>query len=125
MRKAVSLIVVAVLTLGSLAHRPALANSLKTAKPVVVASFAGYDELLGDVKLAGDLAGHPDLDKSVDAALTLFTKGRGLAGIDTKRSSGAVILAGEGKPTGYLFLPVTDLKASLALLEELGHKSID
>jgi len=119
------LIVVAVLTLGSLAHRPALANSLKTAKPVVVASFAGYDELLGDVKLAGDLAGHPDLDKSVDAALTLFTKGRGLAGIDTKRSSGAVILAGEGKPTGYLFLPVTDLKASLALLEELGHKSKD
>jgi len=108
-----------------MALRPALADSEKAAKPLVVVSLAGYDQLLEDLKLAGDLGGHPDLDKSADAILKLVTKGRGLAGIDTKRRSGAVILADGGKPTGYWFLPVTDLKQSLALLEELGHKSKD
>jgi len=124
-RKAVSLTLVAALALGLLLLRPALADSPKAAKPVIVVSLASYDELMGDLKFVGDLADHPDLDKNVEAVLKLFTKGRGLVGVDKQRPCGAVIAIGDGKPTGYGFMPVTDLKELLTLLENLGHESRD
>lgn len=125
MRKAVSFAAVAVLMVGLLAMRPALADSQTTTRPVVVMSFAGYDELMNDLRFAGELGDHPGLDKNVEGVLQLFTKGRGLAGVDKTRRSGVVILICDGKPTGYAFVPVTNPNESLALLQDLGHKSQD
>jgi len=124
-RKAVSFIMVVAVALGVCTARQVLADSQKAAKPVAVVSFAGYAELMGDLKFAGELGNHPDLDKNIEAVLKLFTKGRGLAGIDKNRPWGAVIRSGGGKPTGYAFVPVTDLEELLALLDKLGHKSKD
>jgi len=111
--------------MGILGVRSALADSRQAAKPLVVFSFSGYDELMGDIGFAGGLGGHPDLNKNLEGILGLMTKGKGLAGVDKTRPWGAVIQTDNGKPTGYGFVPVTDLKALLALLEALGRKSKD
>ena len=123
-RKPALMTLVGALVLGALLCAPAWADSQGT-EPVVVISTAGYDALMADLACLGEIAGHPGLDKSVDAIVTLATKGRGLAGVDKARPWGIAILPGEGKPTGYGFIPVTDLKALLDLLAELGHKSSD
>jgi hypothetical protein len=112
------------LMLGALLSAPARADS-QAAKPVVVISTAGYDAFMADLACLGEIGDHPGLDKSIDGIVKLFTKGRGLAGVDKARPWGIAFFPGDGKPTGYGFVPVTDLKALLELLDELGHKSSD
>ena len=124
MRKPVLMSLVGALVLGALWYVPAWADS-RAEKPVVVISTAGYNALMADLACLGEIGDHPGLDKNVDAIVKLFTKGRGLAGVDKARPWGIAIFPGDGKPTGYGFVPVTDLKALLGLLEDLGHKSSD
>lgn len=106
--------------LGALLCVPAWAD-----KPVVVISTAGYNAFMADLACLGEIGDHPGLDKNIDAIVKLFTKGRGLAGVDKARPWGIAVFPGDGKPTGFGFVPVTDLKALLGLLEDLGHKSSD
>jgi hypothetical protein len=124
MRTSVLKSLVGALMLGALLCAPTRADS-QAEKPVVVISAAGYNALMADLGCFGEIAGQPGLDKSIDAILTLATGGRGLADVDKARPWGIAICPGDGKPTGYGFVPVTDLKALLGLLEDLGHKSSD
>ena len=79
-RKSVLKNLVGALVLGTLLCVPAQAAS-QSAKPVVVVSVAGYDALLADLACLGEIGDHRDLDKSIDAIVKLFTRGRGLAGV--------------------------------------------
>jgi hypothetical protein len=96
-------------------------------KPVAVVSLAGYDALLGNVELAGILAGRPKLAKGLEGLLAVVTQGRGLEGLDTKRPWGVVIQTDGSKLGGYAFLPVGDfekfkevVKPYIQKVEDLG-----
>ena len=54
----------------------------------------------------------------MDGLLALVTQCKGLAGIDKTRPWGAIVQAsGEADFSGYVFVPVTDFKQALGLLE--------
>ena len=83
-------------------------------KPVAVVSIASYNTLKTDLKFVGDLAGAPDLDKSLDGIIALATKAQGLKGLDMAKPWGmSVTLQGE-KPQVLVFLPISDMKGFLA-----------
>jgi len=92
--------------LGTSGLRPAPAEEVK---PLAVVSLSAYDELAADVQFLGKIAGKPELGKQIQAMLNLVTQGKGLAGLDKTRPSGAVIFIDGGRPSGYGFLPVTDV----------------
>lgn len=80
-------------------------------KPVVTVSFSGYDELMTNIGVFGQLGGNPDVGKSLESLLNMMTMGKGLSGLDKKQPWGAVYLANDqGKSAIYGFLPVTELK---------------
>lgn len=85
-------------------------------KPVVVVSFAGYDELMADIGLIGKLGGNPELAKGLEGLLAMMTGGKGLDGLDKSKPWGAVVQSdGQGFPV-TAFVPVTNLKTLLAAL---------
>jgi hypothetical protein len=76
-------------------------------KPLVTASFAGYDKLKTDIALLGKLGGNPQLADGLEMMLKMMTQGKGLTGLDTKRPWGFV---NTQSGAAYGFIPVTDLK---------------
>ncbi len=50
-------------------------------KPVAVVSLSGYDNVMSDVELIGELSGNPHLGKVVEGLVVVATKGEGLAGL--------------------------------------------
>lgn len=104
-----SLLAVAVL-LGTCSLQPAEAAELK---PVAVATFAGYDELLGNIKFVGELSDLPRLATRFEAALTFITGSPDLAGLNKKKPWGVVVQTDGEEFLGYGLLPVTDLKELL------------
>ena len=125
MRKTVMSTLVVALLLGVFGSRPAVADSPEPPKPFAVASFAGYDELIGDVKLVGELGGQPELASALEGFLGLVTRGKGLAGIDKEKPWGAAVWLADSKPAGYAFLPVEDLDALEDLFEPYIEKVED
>ena len=89
----------------------------KDMKPVAVWAFAGYDEIKSDIAYVGRISDNPDLDKNLEAVLKLFTRNQGLAGLDKSRPWGAVIQTDGQDITGYAFVPVSDLKQLLGVLQ--------
>ncbi|MBN2475441.1 MAG: hypothetical protein JXB62_12590 [Pirellulales bacterium] len=109
MRKPLLLTLMVALLLGAACWSPARADAAGDLKPLAVASFAGYGELLDDLALVGKLADRPEVPQMFEAVLTLATQGHGLAGLDKERPWGAVILPADERPVGFAFLPITDL----------------
>src|SRR5208282_3120886 len=108
-----------VLAMGTLvwAHRAAAADH----KPALTIAFAGYDELINDLKALDKLSGHTKLAAKAEANIELQTKGKGLAGLDKSRPWGVLVSLGdEGQPIVHGFLPVTDLKQLLSSLPVPG-----
>jgi len=136
MRKTLlSALIVALLT-GTWCASAARAESPTQLKPVVVASFSGYNELIADLKYVGEISGKPELAKGIEGLIAFFTAGRGLEGLDKDRPWGALLqideqklAEGETDPerllSGFVFLPVTDLEALLAALEGVVGKATD
>ena len=125
MRKTfVSTLLVALL-LGAAGLRPANAEAPKRWKPLAVASFAGYDKMKGNIDLAGEMAGMPDLGKGLEAMLNLLTGNQGLAGLDKARPWGAVVQINGDQLGGYAFLPVTDLEKLLKVAQPHVGKAKD
>ncbi len=86
-------------------------------KPVMVVSFSGYDALMADLGMVGALGGAPDTPKMLEGMMALATGGKGLAGVDKSKPMGAVVFAdGEEFPV-IAFVPVTDFKELLSVLE--------
>ncbi len=86
-------------------------------KTVAVLSVAGYNELMADVGLIGELTDNPDLPKGLEALLNLFTRSRGLAGLDKSRPGGLIVQTDGQQVRAYGFVPVSDLDALLKVLE--------
>lgn len=110
----------ALLALGAF-HAPAAQAA--DAKPVVVVSLAGYDALRQDLGYIGGLSGAPKLPEMAEGFLAAVTQGNGLAGLDKKKPIGAAVFyAGEGRPSGYVFIPIEDADK---LLESLRNFVVD
>ncbi len=110
------------LVLGSAGLAPAVAAP---PKPVAVVSLAGYDEMIGDLNFIGGLADRPQIAAMLEGMVSLATGGRGLDGLDKGRPLGAVIQLDGDELSGYGFLPVTDLKKLMAVVEPLVPKVTD
>jgi len=81
-------------------------------------AVASYNDLIGDVNFVGGLVDRPQLGATVDALAILVTQGKGLAGVDKTRPWGVIVQASsESDATGFVFIPVTDFKKALGLLE--------
>jgi len=82
-------------------------------KPLAVLSFGGFQEMLDDLELVGQLSDNPDLAKGLEGLIEMATQGQGLPGLDKKRPWGASI-ASDGLQFSILaFLPVDDLEGFL------------
>ncbi len=92
------------------------ANDLK---PFLVVSFAGYGELKRDIEYLGTASEYPDMAKTLDGLLMLFTQNQGLTGLDEERPCGAAVGFGAAGPAGWVFLPVTDLQKLFGALGAL------
>jgi hypothetical protein len=88
-------------------------------KPLVTVSFAGYDKLLADMAMIGQLGGNPNVGKQLEtimaAALPHSDGAKTPLALDTKQPWGAVLFSGGSDPASYGFIPVTDIKPLIAL----------
>jgi hypothetical protein len=128
MRKTWLSTVLVALLLGAAAAGPALADSPSAAKPLAVVAFSGYNGLKENVAYVGRLAGNPNLAVGLEVVLQLAMKNQPLKGLDKDRPWGAVLFLDDEKFAQgvrqpeqllrfYAFLPVTDLKALVQVLE--------
>ena len=107
------------LAMGTLvsAHRAAAADP----KPALTIAFAGYDQLIDDLKALDELSGHTKLAAKAEASIESQTHGKGLAGLDKSRPWGVLVSLGENdQPVVQGYLPVTDLKQLLASIPVPG-----
>ncbi len=102
---------VAALLLGA-----STASAQQESKPLVVVSFAGYDEFKSDLTYLGKLGGNPQIADGLEGLLGIFTGGQGLAGIDKARPWGAAVTTDGFQFSTLAFLPVTDLDQLLGTL---------
>ena len=111
MRRILYSLLVLGLVLGAGGMRAAQAESPEKIKPVAIVAVAGYDALMADLTMLGQLSDWPDLPQNVEGAIKLFTWGRGLKGLDTTKPLGILIQTDGEKYFGYALVPVTDAKA--------------
>ncbi len=93
---------------------PVVPQQVAGRQPVFVVSIAGYDKIMNDVGFIGRLAQRDGLEKQAEAMITLFTQGKGLEGLDTKRPWGIVLNTDGTSFQPIAFLPVKDVKKLLA-----------
>lgn len=121
MRRLLSSMLAATLLLGTVGSCLAQGEP----KPWVTASFAGYDKLMADLAMIGQLGGNPNLGKQVEMMSLALPQGEGAKGplaLDTAQPWGAVLLGDGKEPTFYAFLPVSDLKPMIELAKlQLGQ----
>ncbi|MBN2294162.1 MAG: hypothetical protein JXM70_17175 [Pirellulales bacterium] len=103
----------------------AWADSGTKAEPIAVGSFCGYDGMFENIGTIGKVSGNPDLAVGLEAMLKLVTRSHGLDGLDKSKPWGAAVYLNGKKPSGYVFLPVTDLQKLLAILEPFVGKAED
>jgi hypothetical protein len=124
-RKTVLSTLMVALLLGPWDFGSARAGSTGELKPVAVVSLGSYDKLIGNVELAGKLAGRPNLAKGLEGMLAVVTQGRGLAGLDKTRPWGVVIQTDGSKLGGYAFLPLSDFQKFKEVLQPYIQKVED
>lgn len=121
-------LIVALLVSAAFGATWAQAASPAATKPVAVVAFSGYNELKADIGYIGKLGDNPELAVAMEVFLKLALKNRGLEGLDKARPWGLLVQLDEErlaqnlkKPDdalrAYGVIPVTDLKALLAVLE--------
>lgn len=87
-------------------------------KPVLVASFCGYEHLRKDLQWLGKLADNPDLASVAEAELQQQLGVKDFGGLDKARPWGVVVQTDGQEFTGFVFLPVTSFKEFLKTFEE-------
>jgi len=86
-------------------------------KPVLTVAFAGYDQLIGDLKALDELNGHLKLADKVKAGIEAQSHGKALEALDKSRPWGVLVSLGENdQPVVHGYLPATDLKKLLSSL---------
>ena len=92
----------------------ALAPARAEIKPVLIISIAGVDETIADIKYITKTAGFEGAGGTAEFFGKAYTNG-----VDRKRPIGVILSFPEGpQPVALSFIPVTDLKAILAMLKE-------
>lgn len=96
-------------------------------KTVAVAAIGGYDSLLEDIGFLGDLAGRPGTADMLRGMIPMFTQGRDVKamGLDTTRPLGVVLRADGVSFAPIVCLPITDLDATLEVVEAFGFAPAD
>ncbi len=90
---------------------------------LVTVAFSGYDEIRADLDFLGKLGGNPGLAQGMEGLLTLMTQGKGLAGLDKSKPWGMVVQTDGQEFPVFGFIPVTDLKALMAVVEKFDIES--
>lgn len=110
------------LALGTLVYaQRAVAADLK---PALTIAFAGYGQVLADLKALDELSGHTSLAAKAEAGIKAQTHGKGFEGLDNTRPWGVLVSLGEnGQPVVQGFLPATDLKKLFASLPLPGGEA--
>ena len=120
MRRTLLSVLAVALLLGGRSAYPAEETPAAGLKPLVIVSFAGYDELRADIEFVGKLGNSPQLAQGLEGMLKQETQGKGLAGLDTKRPWGAVVQTdGQQEFSIYGFIPVTDLKQLMGVVRDM------
>ena len=87
-------------------------------KPIAAVAITSYNDLIGDINYVGSLVERPNFGAAADGLVSLVTQFKGLAGIDKSRPWGAILQAGgDDDIVGYVFVPITNFKEALGLLE--------
>ncbi|MBL8829952.1 MAG: hypothetical protein JNM18_23435 [Planctomycetaceae bacterium] len=94
-------------------------------KPVIVASLAGYNELLKDIGFVGKVSEMPDLAQSVEGLVAFVTQFQGLAGLDKSKPIGVAVNTDGTQFQVIGFVPVEDLDKLLAALQGLVGEATD
>ncbi len=97
-----------------------LAQEQEGIRPVAVVSIASIDEVLGDIAFLTETAGQGDFGKMVALLSGGYT-----VGMDKKRPLGLIVSLENDEPKGVAFLPIKNLDAVLAGLEEQVGKPED
>ncbi len=93
-------------------------------KPVAVFSLSGYDNVMSDIALAGELSGQPHLGMVAEGLVVVATKGQGLEGLDKARPWGVLIGTDGAHFGGCAFVPVSDLDQLMGVAKAWGGDKI-
>src|SRR5207237_314735 len=101
---------------------PARAGEKPDKAPMVVVRIRSIDAVLDNVKLLATLAGKEEFGRQLEGIIKAKTGPKGLEGIDTKRPLGFYTRIGSdlSDVAGVAMIPVSDEKAFLSLLENVG-----
>ncbi|OHB73682.1 MAG: hypothetical protein A2V70_07815 [Planctomycetes bacterium RBG_13_63_9] len=126
MRKTLLSALAVVVLLCTSSTCPAQPSPGEDQRPVLTVSISGYNALTEDLDYIGKLADNPGLGQMLEASLTLFTQGQGLAGLDKAKPWGAVLNMGQPDPWALcVFVPVTDLQQLLTVLAPMIGEAKD
>jgi len=93
-------------------------------KPLLVVSYAGFDQLVKDLDFLADLGGEADLGLLIDVLVSSI-EGASLEALDRTKPWG-LVLGSDGQAFQILgFLPINDLPKFLAGLPNLGGGASD
>ncbi|MFZ5831127.1 MAG: hypothetical protein ACOY3P_13640 [Planctomycetota bacterium] len=96
------------------------------AKPLVTASFSGYDALKADLDHLGKLAGNQNFAAGLEGMLQMMTQNQALQAVDQTKPWGLVVQAtSEGDFPIYGFLPTKEIKKLLDLISKQGITAED
>jgi hypothetical protein len=109
----------ALISIASLSPR-SFAQEAAPAQPVAVVSIASIEEVLGDIGYLTETAGQGDFGKMIALLSGGYT-----VGMDKKRPLGMVVTLKDDEPSGLMFLPVKNLEAVLAGIEDQVGKPKD
>lgn len=96
-------------------------------KPWITVSFAGYDKLLTDLGMIGELGGNTNFRQQLEMMSMMLPRGEGAEGplaIDPQQPWGAVLMGSDQASTSYAFLPISDIKPLVQLAEAQSRKKI-
>ncbi len=92
---------------------------------IAMAAIGGYDNLMSDLKFAGELAGRPETANMAEGMIALFTQGRGIVGLDKTRPIGISVQSDGETFAPVVCLPINDLASLLGMIQEMGLSPFD
>lgn len=112
MRKTMLSALAVALLVGSAAQ----ATAQEALKPMIVASFAGWQEMINDLDYVGEVSDNPDLGRGLEGLLTLITQGQGLDWLDKTKPWGLAVSTDGLQFQFFAFAPIKDLDAFLDII---------
>ena len=96
-------------------------------KPWITVSFAGYDKLIADLSMIGELGGNANFRQQLEMMSMMLPRSEGAKGplaLDPERPWGAVLMGDDETSTSYAFLPISDIKPIVQLAQAQSQQEI-